>query len=188
MGRRKTTAKRELEALEALKDWLLGESVSFRALDDLRRRLRLDEGLFARLLGVSAQTFGGWRKRREVPISRRGHTRDSMHGEVERYQVQLLASGNGRLEAVLGGLALHSDGTSAPCWRVAAAGEATPAEPTRESAPHLWIPTEGKGKPGSRVRVRETEEMEGEELRTLHGVQGGDDYAGGGCRCPECAG
>ena len=61
MGTRKVrsrnkTTKRDLSIIEALQDWLLEDSISFRKLDGYRQQLKLDKTSFSTLLGISPGT------------------------------------------------------------------------------------------------------------------------------------
>lgn len=125
---------RELGVLE---DWILGESVSFRKLDDHRCRLGLEDAEFARLLGVATRTYKRWKTNGEVPLN----GRDEMHGEVQRYRAMTAGAQNARFKAVLGGFTGAVDGvlSAKPFWRIVAPSRTT-REPTREASPHLFIP------------------------------------------------
>jgi hypothetical protein len=125
--------KHQNRVLEQLAEWLLrGGSVSWPKLDSFRRRLKLADEAFAALLGVRAGTYRGWRR---TGVPRRG--RANMHKEVLRpraadVRVQNLSEINC--------LKTGEEPSRTPHFRVLVPSRATPAVPTFENSPHLFIP------------------------------------------------
>jgi DNA-binding transcriptional regulator YiaG len=126
-----SSLKKFQAVMAALANWLLEDSVSFTKLDSFRRQLMLEVDGFARLLGVTPDTYKTWRRTRNVPP----RYRDSTHALVVRQTP--------RNEAELRGLARALSGVEVrPRFRIVAPSRTTPrnVSMTWSMAPHLYMP------------------------------------------------
>jgi len=154
------------KTLDDLAEWLLGDSVAFRKLDDFRTTLKMDDEAFAHVLGIAPSTYKTWRRNREVPLSR---NREKCHGSVGRYQVVSHASQNGRFEPEFGHLARQKS---------AALVTFVPSKTTPSTPDLSYYPPLGE------LHNKHVRQSLVEEVRRKHLPQRGDDYDS--CECSIC--
>jgi len=188
------TPKQLVTILERLADWLLGESVSFRKLDNFRVELGLDVSPFTRLLGISTQSYTKYNKTREVKL---GKIRDKMHTNLSSYLLFSDGTQNTLNKVKFGSLQAGLDPTTAQppkhpgdFWSFRpfvipdygkslgiVKSATTPETITNRNSLHYWTPLDKRTLTNERNAAKAM-------IKLRHTPQPGDDYIK--CECSVC--